>query len=321
MLANVLVAFLLVEGDQGDVGRDSQGQAAQGADHLQRYQAVRGEQCGGRLRQCHQVAGDRRRDPVDRAQPDEPAAIVDACGNQLGQEPVDPIGDGGNADHRVATAATAAQRHRRGQERDAGVAGGDQVARRLPGGVEIVHADRVDRQAGNAAVQQHQWSTQLGDRLEMVDVGGRGRGHDQPVDPSIEHHPDRIPFELDALRGVRQQDVVAVLAGGIGDTAHRQPEVGVLDVPDDDAEGLGPAGGHAPGKFVGSVVQGLGGRFDPLQHRWADCTVATQRSRGGGLRDSGQLGHVADRCRPTTRVVLRRCFIHCHTLTHSPTLR
>ena len=99
----------------------------------------------------------------------------------------------------------------------------------------------------------------------------------------------------------QHQGVVPQRGGGLG-PADDVEEGGVGDVRDDQAEGVGAAGGQRAGERVDLVVQLGGGVLDEFLRLGADPAGLAERPGDRGRIDAGNLGDVVDGgfglCRP-----------------------
>ena len=155
----------------------------------------------------------------------------------------------------------------------------------------LVHVRNHARHAVDLAVDDHHGLV-AGDGADVVVVHARAR-QDEAVHGG--HHPAGGGQLGDGgLGGLGQhQGVVPQRGGGFG-PADDVEEGGVGDVRDDQAEGVGAAGGQGPGERIDLVVQLGGGILDEFLRLGADPARLAERPGNGGRIDAGNLGDVVD---------------------------
>jgi hypothetical protein len=96
------------------------------------------------------------------------------------------------------------------------------------------------------------------------------------------------------LVGVREQQRVAGRPQHGVDAAHHLGEERVLQVRDDDADGLAGAGAKGLGGATGAIAEGAGRFEDPEPQPVADGLGVGKSARDGGDGDAGAVGHPPD---------------------------
>ena len=118
---------------------------------------------------------------------------------------------------------------------------------------------------------------------------------DQAVDAPLDEQLEVAGFALRVVGGVAQQDRVALGAGGVLDRPDELREVRVLDVGDDQAEGLGRPALERAGDARRPVLELARGGQDARLGLRARPAEPGQDAADGRGRDLRPLGDIADR--------------------------
>jgi hypothetical protein len=188
---------------------------------------------------------------------------------------------------------------RAGDVPDPGVPKGGQVGHRGPLTLLVVDRDGGERVVGRGPVHQHHRHVAPG-RLGQ-DRAARGRGAEhQAVHMPGPHLVEDQPFLGRVGVGVADEGHVAVLGQPVLDAPDDRREQGVVEVGDQHADGLRPAGAQAARHRVGPVAEPAGGVAHPPRGLLADQPPGSwvERARGGGRVHARGGGHVPQGGRP-----------------------
>ena len=136
-------------------------------------------------------------------------------------------------------------------------------------------------------------------RFELFEEPGEVRfGHPRRAQHETVTPPARFDGENHLLRhrlgGVGDQDVIAVGCCRPTQAPQDPVKAGVLQIGDDDGDGVGLAEDQAAGHRTGGVVQLHRGRPDARRQSPVDRRIPVHHSRHGGEGDTGTRRHIRD---------------------------
>ena len=279
--------------------------------------AQRGVAGGAQSAHRHQVVGDEHGIGAGRQAEQRRHGLVAAVLAEIGaHDERRRIREAGHLE-RLAIALLALDgdvgRRRPANERDALPAKPREVQHGGAGAFLVGDADQVHVEAHGRTVDGDDGHALAAEMLVGARLGVAG-------------HEDQTSHFLGAQR-VEAHALARGVAVGVGeqqrellglqrvlDAAHEAGEERVLDVGDDDADGVGGAGAEVAGDLVGPVLQLAHGVPDALRELAADELGAREHARDSGGRDVGLPGDLVDRGRGCAPGLVRRTTMSGATL-------
>ena len=258
----------IVETDQRNILRNTQPAPLQFVEHAHRNGIVSSKnsrRIDARVQHLrhHVLAGQR----LELAELDQPRILLDA---RLGQ--CDPV-----ASHPVQRRRCAG---RSGQHGDSLVSKGDQVAGECTRPGERVTDYTVNIPAGDLPVDDYRWRISGAQQRQVVAVGTK-RGNHHAIDALADHHVEITKLFGGVFVGVAEEDGVAVTLCGIFDTAGDRGPERVLDIRQNQCEGVGSFGAQTLGDAAGHIAQFFDGPLDALLGHSVDVADAVEHPRHG----------------------------------------